>query len=477
MSLRARLLVVLAVLAVAGLAAADAATYYSLRSFLVARVDRSVEAGATSIQRSLLTRGRIDPGELGSLSSVTPGLYIGGVLDNGSVRWVQAAPRPGESVSAPPPPHIRQAAHPNGKVFTTGAAHGATRYRMQTIPLPNNVTLLIAAPLNEVGATLHRLLLIEGLVSLGVVLAIVFVGLWLVRASLRPLVRMEQTAAAIAAGDLSRRVEQLDERTEVGRLGRALNAMLGHIENAFAERTASEERLRRFVGDASHELRTPLSSVQAYAELFRRGARDRPEDLARAMAGIEREARRMGVLVDDLLLLARLDQGRPLERKQVDVTQLAEDAVEVARTLDPERSLELDAQPHVRVVGDRERLRRVIDNLLANVRSHTPAGTPARVRVARANGDVVVQVADEGPGIPRDAAEHVFERFYRGDPARGRDAGGSGLGLAIVAAIAEAHGGTVSLSSNGSGRGAVFTITLPAASTAPAVPADAVAQV
>jgi two-component system OmpR family sensor kinase len=462
MSLRARLLVVLAVLAVAGLAAADAATYYSLRSFLVARVDRSVEAGAQSIRRSVLTRGRLDPGELGSLSSVTPGLYIGGVVSTTTVRWVQAAPRPGENLSAPPPTHIAQTAHPNGKIFTTGAQHGSTRYRVDTIPLPGSITLLIAAPLNEVRDTLKRLLLIEALVSLGVVAAIVGVGLWLVRASLRPLVRIEQTAAAIAEGDLGRRIENVDERTEVGRLGRALNAMLGHIERAFAERTASEERLRRFVGDASHELRTPLSSVQAYAELFRRGARDRPEDLARAMAGIEREAQRMGVLVDDLLLLARLDQGRPLDAKPVDVSALAEEAVDVARTVDPDRPLELDAQTGVSVSGDAARLRQVIDNLLANVRAHTPPGTPARVRVARENGSVVVEVADEGPGVPAETAAHVFERFYRGDPSRGRDAGGSGLGLAIVAAIVEAHGGNVGLSSNGDGRGATFRLTLPA---------------
>ena len=470
MSLRARLLVVLAVLAIAGLGAADAVTYYSLRSFLVARVDRSVDAGAQSIRRSVLTRGRLDPGELGSLSSVTPGLYIGGVVATGTVRWVQAAPRPGEHVSAPPPTHVAQTTHPNGKIFTTGAQHGSTRYRVDTIPLPGNVTLLIAAPLNEVRDTLKRLLLIEALVSLGVVAAIVGVGLWLVRASLRPLVRMEQTAAAIAGGDLGRRIENVDERTEVGRLGRALNVMLGHIERAFAERTASEERLRRFVGDASHELRTPLSSVQAYAELFRRGARDRPEDLARAMGGIEREAQRMGVLVDDLLLLARLDQGRPLETKPVDLTALAEDAVDVARTVDPARPLDLVAQPSVSVVGDPERLRQVIDNLLANVRAHTPPGTPAHVRVTRGNGNVVVEVSDEGPGVSAETAAHVFERFYRGDPARSRDAGGSGLGLAIVAAIVEAHGGSVALSSNGGARGATFRLSLPAEQESAAAP-------
>jgi two-component system OmpR family sensor kinase len=290
-----------------------------------------------------------------------------------------------------------------------------------------------------------------------VLLAIVGLGLWLVRVGLAPLGKIEDTAAAIAAGDLSRRIENTDERTEVGRLGRALNAMLHQIESAFRERQRSEERLRRFVGDASHELRTPLSSVQAYAELFERGARDRPEDLARAMAGIEREAKRMGVLVDDLLLLARLDQGRPLDRKPVDLAEVASDAVDAARAVDPERPLELDVEPVV-VDGDPERLRQVIDNLLANVRSHTPPGTPARVRVGLDNGSALVEVADEGPGLTEEQATHAFERFYRGNPSRSRDGGSSGLGLSIVAAIAQAHGGAVDVSS---GPGATFRVVLP----------------
>ena len=283
-------------------------------------------------------------------------------------------------------------------------------------------------------------------------------GLWLVRVGLRPLGRIEHTAAAIAGGDLSQRVENDDPRTEVGRLGGALNTMLGQIEEAFDERTASEQRLRRFVADASHELRTPLAAVRAYAELFDRGARERPDDLERAMTGIQRESRRMGLLVDDLLLLARLDQGRPLERKPVDLREVARDAVEAAQTLDPGRELELDAPEPVEVEGDRERLRQILDNLLANVRAHTPPGSAAAVHVLARDGEAVVEVADTGPGLSDDQLAHAFERFYRGDTSRSRDAGGAGLGLAIAAAIAESHGGSAAVVNAGANGGTGLTV-------------------
>jgi two-component system OmpR family sensor kinase len=324
--------------------------------------------------------------------------------------------------------------------------------------------LVVAQPLDEVAATLHRLFLIELLVSIAVVAAIVGLGLWLVRVGLRPLRRIEETAGAIAAGDLSRRIEDANPRTEVGRLGATLNTMLGQIEEAFAERTASEQRLRRFIADASHELRTPLSAVLAYAELFDRGARDRPDDLERAMAGIERESLRMGVLVDDLLLLARLDQGRPLQREPVDVAELAAEAVDAARALEPARPLELVAPDELVVVGDQARLRQVLDNLLANVRAHTPPGAGVTVRVAQRDGRAVIEIADEGPGLTEEQAARVFERFYRADPSRSRDGGGSGLGLAIVSAIAAAHGGSATVDSR-VGRGTTFRIDLPLASS------------
>jgi two-component system OmpR family sensor kinase len=223
----------------------------------------------------------------------------------------------------------------------------------------------------------------------------------------------------------------------------ALNGMLSQIEAAFEQRTKSEDRLRRFVADASHELRTPLTSIRGYAELFRRGAGQRPEDLERSMAAIEAEASRMGVLVEDLLLLARLDQGRPLEIARVDLGAIATEAVEAARAIDPGRDVSLEVDGDVSIDGDAGRLRQVLDNLLDNARVHTPAGTPARVRVARDGEAVVLTVADEGPGLTPEAHERVFERFYRDDGARSRETGGAGLGLAIVDAITTAHGGEV----------------------------------
>jgi two-component system OmpR family sensor kinase len=466
MSLRARLLLVLAGLAVVGVLAADVVTYTELRSFLIDRVDRTTTASARSLAGSLVREGVVAPDAIRQLGESTPGVYVGLVDLEGAVLWSPIGVRPGET----PPPQPRLPEDPRatspggGSVVTIGAEEGSTEYRARFEPLPDGETLVVAAPLDEVKSTLDRLLLIEVLVSLGVVGAIVGIGLWLVRLGLRPLRRIEQTAAAIAGGDLSQRIATADTRTEVGRLGLALNSMLGQIETGFAERSASAERLRRFVSDASHELRTPLSSIQAYAELFDRGARDRPEDLARTMAGIEREARRMGVLVDDLLLLARLDQGRPLDRKLLDLSEVAGEAVEVARTLDPDRRLELIAPEPVEVVGDPERLRQAIDNLLANVRAHTPPGTPASVRVLRDADGAVVEVTDEGPGLTDDQAARAFERFYRGDPSRSRDAGSTGLGLAIVAAVAEVHGGAATISS-GAESGVTVRIALPFAAT------------
>jgi two-component system OmpR family sensor kinase len=456
-SLRARLLVVLAALAVVGLLTADLVTYFSLRSFLVQRVDNSIIASANVLAHSQ----HIDPSDFRTVAASNPGGYVGLLSTSAVPQWGQFKVRPGEH--APPPPRL-----PAGfarsfdatDTYTFPALSGGTHFRARVVPLAGGGALILALPLDEVDATLHRLILIELLVSIGVVAAIVGLGLWLVRLGLRPLRRIEDTAGAIAAGDLSRRIENTDPRTEVGRLGAALNTMLGHIEQAFSERAASEARLRRFIADASHELRTPLAAVTAYAELFQRGARDHPEDLERAMSGIGREAARMAVLVDDLLLLARLDQGRPLERKHVDLAEVATEAVDAARAVDPARRLELDAPESLVVPGDPGRLRQVIDNLLANVRAHTPADTAATVRVARENGSAIVEVADEGPGLTHEQAGKVFDRFYRGDPSRSRDVGGSGLGLSIVAAVAEAHGGDVSVRSD-NGSGATFRVRLP----------------
>jgi two-component system OmpR family sensor kinase len=282
-----------------------------------------------------------------------------------------------------------------------------------------------------------------------------------VRLGLRPLEHIGATAGAIAGGDLSRRVEPAEPRTEIGRLGLSLNAMLGQIESAFAERQASEDRLRRFVADASHELRTPLTAIRGYAELFRRGAAERPEDLVRAMRRIEEESARMGGLVEDLLLLARLDQGRPLERSTVDLVPLAADTIADLHALEPDRPVTFEHPDTLTVTGDQARLRQVVGNLVDNARQHTPPATPVHVRLAQHDARAVLEVADEGPGLPPGEAERVFERFYRADPARARATGGTGLGLSIVAAIATAHGGTVQASEGPAGRGACFVVELP----------------
>jgi two-component system OmpR family sensor kinase len=283
----------------------------------------------------------------------------------------------------------------------------------------------------------------------------------LVRIGLRPLDRIGETAGAIAAGDLSRRVDEEDERTEVGRLGLALNAMLAQIEAGFREKEASERKLRRFVADASHELRTPLAAVRAYAELFTRGAAERPDDLRRSMAGIERESERMSLLVEDLLLLARLDEGRPLEREPVRLDEVVGEAVDAAHAVDPERPLDV-ALDEVVVAGDRDRLRQIVDNLLSNARAHTPPRSPVHVTVGREDGRAVLVVRDEGPGLEPEHAAHVFQRFYRSDESRSRASGGVGLGLAIVAAVADAHGGAASVDST-PGAGAAFRVDLPLA--------------
>jgi two-component system, OmpR family, sensor kinase len=430
LSLRARLVLGVLVLGAAGLFAADAFTYTSLRSFLLDRVDSTLQAEHVGAERA----GQDDFGRGGTGSD-----YVEIRSSTGKVLFTSGVPHfPGTEAPSPPKlpktiTGLRQEGPDLVRYLTVPAQSGGERYRVRaSIDGDSQNMLIIATSLSGVDGTLHRLVLIELFVSLAVLGGIVVLGLWIVRLGLRPLVAIEHTADQIAGGDLSHRVERIE---------------------------ASDRRLRRFVADASHELRTPLAAVRAYAELFERGADRRPDDLARAMTGISRESERMSELVEDLLLLARLDEGQPLEREPVELSELAAEAVETARAVDPTHPLDLEAQ-EARVLGDRARLRRVLDNLLGNVRSHTPAGTPAHVRVLAANGSAVIEVADEGPGLPDGEGENLFRRFYRADASRSRDTGGVGLGLSIVAAIAQAHQGTVSASAGPAG-GAVFRITLP----------------
>jgi two-component system, OmpR family, sensor kinase len=474
LSLRARLILGVIALAAVGLVAADFATYSSLRSFLVDRTDSSLQDAHFAVERSLHGPPHGAPDfdgaepDLGRLVSSAPGDYVQVRSLSGTVLRSGGGERFPGSGTSPPPRWPTTVDLPSSSVggervryLTVPATSGGERYRVRAsieASAPNYI-VLIAAPLHDVDSTLNRLVWIELLVTTLVLAGIAALGLWVVRLSLRPLDAIGATAAAIAGGELSHRIERADEKTEVGRLGLALNAMLGRIESSFRAQEASERKLRRFVADASHELRTPLAAVRAYAELFTRGAATRPDDLARSMSGISRESERMSLLVEDLLLLARLDEGRPLQRKPVALDQIVRDSVETARTLDPERPLELELEPTA-VIGDGDRLRQIVDNLLANVRAHTPPRTPVRVSISRRNGTARVTVADEGPGLTAEQSEHVFERFYRTDASRARASGGVGLGLSIVAAVAEAHGGAVAVES-AAGQGASFHIDLP----------------
>jgi two-component system OmpR family sensor kinase len=439
-SLRARLTALTVVLVAAGLIAAGIATHYALQGFLIDRVDQEFLNAQEPLPNGL------PPNSLGEI--VGPGGTV--------FRLLYYAP-PG----TPVPPDLEAAvANPQPGTRTIG------EYRVRVIPdADRGATLVMAIPLSGVHSTLEQLDLLEFLIGLAVLAAAGVLAYLGIRREFKPLRRIEDTAAAIAAGDLARRVEDANPATEVGRLGASLNAMLSQIEIAFKERQASENRLRRFVADASHELRTPLTSVRGYAELFRRGASENPEDLAVVMTRIEAEAERMGILVEDLLLLAKLDQGRPLAHEPVDLSALVGEMTGDHRMLHPEWPIEEETAPGLTVSGDELRLRQAIGNLLSNTRSHTPAGTQITVSAEGKDGMARIEVADEGPGVPPEMGDRVFERFFRADESRTRSSGGAGLGLAIVSAIAAAHGGRAEMEST-PGKGATFRIVLPLAATA-----------
>jgi RND superfamily putative drug exporter len=484
-SLHRRLLTWLLLLLTVGLAAAAVWTSVLLHSFLVARVDRQLGAVAGSTEAYVAQHAANGKPGLPSFdprSDFAVAMTQLGVMpawaelrgpDNRVLRTLVSKDYPLPPLPAVLPVAPVTATNPFGYRFLSiqdrdgGRLPRHPAYRVVVARLPDGRgTFAMGLPLKDVQETVTRLIRTELLVGVAVLLVLALLARRAVRDGLRPLEEIGETARAIGAGDLTQRVEPATERTEVGRLGLALNAMLGQLEAAFQEREASERRLRRFVADASHELRTPLTSIRGYAELFRRGASARPEDLAMAMRRIEEEAARMGVLVDELLLLARLDQGRPLERAPVDLAKLATEAVADARVVEPERPLRLERDGPVVVPGDADRLRQVLANLLANVRQHTPAGTEATVRVAREGAVAVLEVADRGPGLTEEQRERAFERFWHAEPwrprgqTRQRSRGGAGLGLAIVAAVAAAHGGRAS-AAEAPGGGASFRVELP----------------
>jgi two-component system OmpR family sensor kinase len=343
----------------------------------------------------------------------------------------------------------------------------STDWRYTAIPVRvvasnTPAAIVIALPLTDVENAIQHTLTLTAGVGIVTLASVFAIAMWTVTRAFRPLRRVEKTAAAIAAGDLSQRVDAETPGTELGRLSSSLNAMLSHIEVAFQARMASEARMRRFISDASHELRTPLVTIRGFSELYRHGALATDQDVATAMGRIESEAKRMGAMVEDLLTLARLDEVAAAPHVDVDLAPLARDTVADAHATAPDRAIGIRADGPAIVLGDAHQLRQVLGNLVRNALVHTPAGSPIDVSVTRADGEVRLEVRDHGPGLPTDDADALFERFWRAEGGRERGKSGAGLGLAIVAAIVGAHDGRVS-AANAPGGGAAFVVTLPAA--------------
>jgi len=476
--LRRRLLVTMIGLVAVGLAALDIITLTSLHSYLYGRVDDHLTAAsrqmASFVARADQRRFTITPASIDT--HVDPDLYVEiidttthVVVSRPSDTQSAADPRPAlptnlplvatvPSESATHPDRSDRAYRPSSDSVTVPSTGGhGPQYRLQATALPGR-TLVVATTLTTVNATLNSLRTIELAVSLSLLAALLVLMTLLIRQGLRPLEAMAKEADAIAAGDLTRRVQPADGDGEIARLGRALNGMLAQIETAFAQRALSEDRLRSFLADASHELRTPLTSIRGYSELLRKDALSNEADRDRALARIEKEAARMGALVGDLAVLAREGEGPEPPRHRVDLAAVAAEAVTDAKTLDATRPIELFAPTEVPVAGDDARLEQMVHNLLGNALAHTPQGTPVEVGVAVRGEEAVLEVRDRGPGMSTEQSRHVFDRFYRGDGAR-LD-GGSGLGLFIVATLARTFGGSATVESE-LGRGSTFQVVLP----------------
>jgi two-component system OmpR family sensor kinase len=472
----------MAVVLVVALAVANLVTYGSLRSFLYGRLDDQIDGAQLQAYNYLtfVSRHAVPPGtralEERLDQRVSPDIYVTVLTHSGKVllsvpSGTQADPDPAPRL----PASLRPAPVPRSHRFGAfgGAYHSESsadvgsvgdsgvRYRESAVDVPQGV-LVVAESLNSTTDTLSSLLRVQIGASLAVLLALCAIVLFTLRRGLRPLESMVETTDAIAGGDLTQRVSIGRASSEVGRLGHALNAMLARIEEAFREKSVSEERLRQFVADASHELRTPLTSIRGYTELLRKGAFSDEESQDRALQRVEREAGRMGLLVGDLLLLARLDQGRPLDQVPVDLGRVGADAVADARAVDPGRRVDLVAAGPVMVLGDRDRLGQVAHNLVRNALAHTPPGTPVRVEVRADDVSGYLSVTDEGPGLSAESASRVFDRFWRDDTAR--TGPGTGLGLSIVRAIAEVLGGSATVRST-PGHGATFEVAIPLART------------
>jgi len=378
--------------------------------------------------------------------------------------WVPSVPALEEQVASPPelpdPGSDALNALLDGPTDLSAESGDDASFRGAAVELSNGLVAVVV-PTGNIEETVDHLL-VTVLVTGLVVLVVGGAGCWwVIRRALRPVDHMIDTASAIAGGDLSQRIEHRDDRSELGRLGRALDEMLTQLEADSDERERAQARLRQFVADASHELRTPVAAVRGYAELYRAGGIQSGEPLDRAMGRIESESGRMGRLVEDLLLLTKLDQQQPLRTEPVDMSRVVEEAAADFEVIAPDRPLTVHAEPHSVVAGDAARLRQVVDNLVGNAYTHTPPHAAVEVRVRSRGGEVELSVTDSGPGIPVSEQARIFERFHRLDASRSRLTGGAGLGLSIVAAIADAHGGKVGVSSQ-PGDGATFTVRLPA---------------
>lgn len=468
MTLRARLLLSLGALLAVALVVSGGLLVGLTRQSLVHQLDEDLRAASFADIGQALGPGRPDD---------PTGRRFALLIYDSAGDLIEALPS-GQRRAPDPLPQIPDAgvaALPVDQIVDRPAIDGSMAYRVWTVRgtlRPTTpVYLVLAAPMSDIEAStrvLIRTLVLVGLVVLGTMLLI---GTLVIRRGLRPLEQMTATASRISAGDLSSRVGVRDDGSEVGRLGRAFDTMLDQIQGAFAAQQAalvakdrSEAKLRQFVADASHELRTPLTTLRGYTELYRAGGLSEEEALAQAMARIGTESRRMSTLVEDLLLLARLDQGRPLRQEPVSLSELVNDAVADARAVEPERPISASVADGVVVRGDEDRLRQVVGNLLGNVRMHTSAGVAVDVSLAALDGAAVLAVADHGPGIGAEHAAHIFDRFYRADAGRSRERGGAGLGLSIASSVAGAHGGTIDYSETPGG-GATFTLTLPLASS------------
>ena len=376
---------------------------------------------------------------------------IGGDLNTVSVRDYIAGYSPEE------------VAEFDGEPFTVKAE--GENFRVLALPLPSGLgSVAIAQSLNDLDRTLSRLQWLFFFIGFVIVGLIALASRSVIKVGLKPLSQVEETAEKIAAGDLSARLPEAKPNTEVGRLTTSLNTMLARIEESFALRKNSEDKLRRFVADASHELRTPLTAIRGFAELHRQGAVTGEADTKQLLSRIEGESIRMGSLVEDLLLLARLDQAREMAHLPVDIAQVTKDAVASAQVAGPDHEISLSGNlDELYTLGDQHRIHQVVANLLANARTHTPAGTQIAVSIAQNEDGVRISVSDNGPGLSEDDQKRIFERFYRADSSRVRiDGEGSGLGLSIVDAVMKAHGGSVSVDSE-VGKGSTFTLFFPQA--------------